>query len=356
MSKINLQNYEAFYLDYLEGNLAEEDIVLFEKFLAKNPHLQNDFEDFDSLSLDAKKETFDKSILFQKIDKDSVEEFIISNLENEIDADSKAELNAYLETDKEAQLLAARYKKTILPDTKITYADKHALKKKTPVLYLIGPATGIAAALLLFFMFKSPEENKHTASVTTPIKVEELKPVEKLDDNEELKGESDAKPDLNIKASKLNKSSERLANVKVTKIEPEVELKIQEHPVILPAENLALEEDPNVGHEIETSEEIVENGSQKLASIDMKAVEGFSQKEIAMTIPEWANEKIEKEVLNTHEDKKGIISASAVLNVVGDKVGDLTKDNVVIAHAETPGRRKFSISIGKFGFSTSKGQ
>jgi ribosomal protein S8 len=38
--KITLENYEAFYLDYLEGTLNSEDVRLFEKFLNDNPSLR----------------------------------------------------------------------------------------------------------------------------------------------------------------------------------------------------------------------------------------------------------------------------------------------------------------------------
>lgn len=37
---ITLENYEAFYLDYLEGNLSDADRAAFEKFLAEHPELQ----------------------------------------------------------------------------------------------------------------------------------------------------------------------------------------------------------------------------------------------------------------------------------------------------------------------------
>jgi len=42
MSKITTYNYEAWYVDYLEGTLSYKDRLAFEKFMQENPHL---FED-----------------------------------------------------------------------------------------------------------------------------------------------------------------------------------------------------------------------------------------------------------------------------------------------------------------------
>ena len=49
METINSNNYEAFYLDFLEGNLNEEDTALLFVFLDKNPELKLDETEFISL-------------------------------------------------------------------------------------------------------------------------------------------------------------------------------------------------------------------------------------------------------------------------------------------------------------------
>ena len=49
MERISIFNYEAFYLDYLEGNLSQEDNALFLAFLSQHPELKMDEEEIDFL-------------------------------------------------------------------------------------------------------------------------------------------------------------------------------------------------------------------------------------------------------------------------------------------------------------------
>ncbi len=51
MEKINRHNYEAYFLDFAEGNLSPEQIVELEKFLEKNPELRSELEDFEVFQL-----------------------------------------------------------------------------------------------------------------------------------------------------------------------------------------------------------------------------------------------------------------------------------------------------------------
>jgi hypothetical protein len=52
MEKITRHNYEAFFLDYLEGNLSEKLNIELKVFLAQNPDLAVDLEDFENVSLE----------------------------------------------------------------------------------------------------------------------------------------------------------------------------------------------------------------------------------------------------------------------------------------------------------------
>jgi len=52
MEKITRHNYEAFFLDYLEGNLSEELNTELKTFLAQNPDLASELEEFENVSLE----------------------------------------------------------------------------------------------------------------------------------------------------------------------------------------------------------------------------------------------------------------------------------------------------------------
>ena len=79
IKKINIFNYEAYYLDYLEGNISEEDAAVLLDFLDKHPELKMEDEELPVFkevevslcSLDFLKETVDTDPSKEKIKKAS---------------------------------------------------------------------------------------------------------------------------------------------------------------------------------------------------------------------------------------------------------------------------------------------
>ena len=57
-STINIENYEAFLLDYMEGNLSTEDFVALQMFAAQHPHLNIDLNDLELVELETEKINF----------------------------------------------------------------------------------------------------------------------------------------------------------------------------------------------------------------------------------------------------------------------------------------------------------
>ncbi|MCK4662213.1 MAG: hypothetical protein KAT68_05070 [Bacteroidales bacterium] len=153
MNKINQHNYEAFYLDYLEGNLSAEATAQLFLFLENNPVLKSELEEFELIELNANLEIkFDKETLQQNINKSNVEDYIIASIENEIEAEDALELTNYLNNSAEAMALAKRYEKTILSKQKILFPEKNKLIKKGAVIYYITPLISAAAVVLIFLL------------------------------------------------------------------------------------------------------------------------------------------------------------------------------------------------------------
>lgn len=101
MENINLNNYEAYFLDYLEGNLSLEatgDLLL---FLEAHPELKEELEiDLDELRLSVseahlpskdllKRDEFDLSI-------ESIDELIVADLEGDLSAKQHDELMSFI--------------------------------------------------------------------------------------------------------------------------------------------------------------------------------------------------------------------------------------------------------------------
>lgn len=49
---INSHNYEAFFLDYHEGNLSPQQVADLLLFLEQHPGLKQDFDSFENIRLD----------------------------------------------------------------------------------------------------------------------------------------------------------------------------------------------------------------------------------------------------------------------------------------------------------------
>lgn len=171
MEKINKHNYEAFYLDYLEGNLDEVNQTMLFDFLEANLDLKAELEDdILEFSLSPNTEsltTFEKedlkylNCLNGEICLDNVNDFIISDLENDIPLEKKKELDAFLiehklERDKK-QFQATK----LIPNLAEVYDDKAGLKKKGMVIPLVIRIVYVAAVGVLLFNFIGSTDSEY---------------------------------------------------------------------------------------------------------------------------------------------------------------------------------------------------
>lgn len=160
MKKINIFNYEAYYLDYLEGNLPEEDVATLLDFLEKHPELKLEEEElpmFESENVTLN----DLSFLKETDDSDPITEenyahFLIAKHEGILTEEKETELGAFVAStpnaEKEEKLFGAVYFK---PDTQILFADKSSLKQKAPIV-MWPYYSSIAAAMIaaVFFLYQ----------------------------------------------------------------------------------------------------------------------------------------------------------------------------------------------------------
>ena len=84
---INIENYEAFLLDYMEGNLSTEDTVALQMFAAQHPHLNIDLNDLELVELNAEEISFNaKENLKKPLLSD---EQFVAYVENDLSAEEK---------------------------------------------------------------------------------------------------------------------------------------------------------------------------------------------------------------------------------------------------------------------------
>lgn len=153
MEKIDLNNYEAYFLDFMEGSLsAEEKHDLF-TFLEKHPELKNEFElDFGEMALFPVTITFENKAEL-KIDEadliitpNTLPDLMVASIEKQLSSKHQQQLISYIDKH-ELSAVHATYKNTILkPDLAVVFDEKERLKQKGGIL--ISKATFRRAAAI----------------------------------------------------------------------------------------------------------------------------------------------------------------------------------------------------------------
>lgn len=158
-NKINIENYEAFLLDYMEGNLSTEGLVALQIFAAQHPHLNIDLNDLELVELNTEEVKFENK---ENLKKALVsDEQFVAYIENGLSTKEKQNIDALCASHPTLANELKLYKKSfVIADDTIVFENKAQLKKQdTKVLWLFSREVLAAAASLiliagLWFMFK----------------------------------------------------------------------------------------------------------------------------------------------------------------------------------------------------------
>ena len=129
---IDIHNYEAFFLDYHEGNLSPQEVAELLLFVEQHPELKEEFESFESITLyDLSPVSFeDKSSLKKEITEENREEYFIRSAESDLNAAEKKLLDDFIEQHPHYSSELELFRKTILPvDHSIVFENKNELKR-----------------------------------------------------------------------------------------------------------------------------------------------------------------------------------------------------------------------------------
>lgn len=140
MKEININNYEEYIFDWLEGKLSDDDNKAFTLFLSKNPDIQDMIESMARFQLpDNNKKNIasnlfsglKKSINDKKVNKDNYLEFVMAMMDGELNEVSILELERYLSKNpkhsKEAEIMQLT---KLSPDMNVKFKNKDVLKQK----------------------------------------------------------------------------------------------------------------------------------------------------------------------------------------------------------------------------------
>lgn len=166
---INIHNYEAFVMDFLEGNLDKMKMQEMSTFLLLHPDIAMEIEDLEKIQIqpEAKihlnnsfSEGLKKTAIKDKgiIHEENYESYFLAKLENDLNADEEILLADFLQEnpslDKEYQLVQSL---SLKADENIVFQHKNSLyKKDQKVIVFWSIASSVAAILLLAFWIFQP--------------------------------------------------------------------------------------------------------------------------------------------------------------------------------------------------------
>lgn len=138
--KINRDNYEAYFLDYHEGQLSPEMVEEVMMFVDQNPELKNVFDEFEAVSLVAdgdivfeRKSSLKKNQVFatSQVNELNFEEFLVNETEGLLNPEQLASIEEFIsinpQFEKDRRLFALAHLST---DDEIVFEAKDSLKQK----------------------------------------------------------------------------------------------------------------------------------------------------------------------------------------------------------------------------------
>lgn len=340
MSNINLNNYEAYLLDYVEQNLSPDMVAELMLFLEQNPEVKAELEAFENVSLNVEKSTFNDK---QNLKKIAVEDLMIAELEGLNSSQETQELFDVIDENPEYATLFANYQKTILKPATIIFADKAALKQKeTKVIPLHYWYSSVAAVLVVAFTlspFITGEESQFAVD-TRMLPVNNEKVIEESTTKPTIPLNIDVKEELNNTAPSNNKTNSN--NVLA---ENSVKTKLQKQ---------AIKSTPKV-IETKTSEptkkEYITINPPKKEYIDIEPyvaeVNTPKEQEEYLSISELLKKEAQKRLLENEvkNNSTELVAANVVAKVLGKNAEVETAEN------ENGEVKEYALNIGGFSIS-----
>jgi hypothetical protein len=152
---ITRNNYEPWFLDYLEGNLDERMINEFLEFIRENPDLAEELHLFEPVSLQKSDLVYSdkKRLLKEVFDLPGVfDTTAVGFWEGDLDQDKQMCFNNYMKHHPEKYKELRLYKETKLtPDTAVHFKNKQLLYRQPVIRIITTRILRIAAVFILIF-------------------------------------------------------------------------------------------------------------------------------------------------------------------------------------------------------------
>lgn len=385
MMGINRDNYEAWFLDYAEGNLNEQQIADLMLFLGENPDLKEELlDDFEGVILTAESVTLpEKESLKQEVglvNANNVDDFLIGELEGTLNAEEQAALHSFIQQhptfEKERQL----YKKTVLhPDLAIAYPSKEGLKRKRAIVLPLFARYAATAAIVIFVLFLFLQQNERVegpgiaASDSIQVETQNLavEPESPSKDGQyaiaEAKNDT-AEPTVADQATEVAVAASSPETDVIQKNKKRIQpLRTERKDAVKEDIHVAVEPMPKKSGQVEVEAPNTHrmplhelnspnNDSMGMAIASTRPVGGTSAKptQPGMSVWEYAGRQVKENVLDQENVEDGRIRETDVALAFSKGVDKVSKRNVKFKDKSDERRVSYGISVGKFGFSRTK--
>lgn len=355
MSKIGLHNYEAWFLDYSEGNLTKNQMKELEMFLVQHPNLKQELMDFEVVLLQDSEEVgvgelFKNALVREETTGLTKTDYlIISEVENEISPKNKAELSALVKSNPTLLNDLALYHKTKLPvDEALVFPNKGALvqKERKVIAWWTYVSTAAAAAVLAFVFWNTNLTDELYAprgvawEYNQELKEERLQSgivsKERKEERETIENNIPSVVNNQLAQVSTNTPQENI-NETVNKSTPSTQVPIEEEGLAEQTENNSTQEKV----EEEVLSIIEKNNDDALA--EMKPIETNND---FVPIGEFAKGKL----------KKDLLQGKTFTETVLEEIADISNDKITLEVNEKKEGlfESFALSIGKISISRNR--
>ena len=164
--RINLQNYEEYFVSYLDGELSSQEVAEVEFFLQQHPGLKAELNAFKLTMLSGDEEiSFPKKELLKKgITLVNYEDYFIRKVEGDLSPSEAIDLSAFMNQHPELQREMNAYAATkLIADSSTVFPNKNSLKRRDrrviPMYVRYGVVVALAASLMLIVMMRGVNWN-----------------------------------------------------------------------------------------------------------------------------------------------------------------------------------------------------
>lgn len=354
---IDKTNYEAYFLDFHEGSLSADQLLELEAFLLENPELRDELNDYEAVSLEGV-EKIDNEVLKARLRKkeefeiSELDYLLIGQLEGKLNQKEKTRLEDLKAKDQSIAKEEELYGKTRLVPEAFLFNQKHKLKRKTRLVYLVQYASAAAAAIVLLMLLPLGfAESKYEPRETSQ-KIDEVYSEEKLQMAETvviLEKEDVVVPD-------------DFPMKKVDLKEPEIQFAQEAKPKV---EKVKQGLEPPIAQVSDEFDQLAENNDgQKEEGTQPKQITSSAENSELAEKPKSINRNssasdekfLSLEEIAKNKIKKDLLKNKSFGETIADEIAALSKEKVRFKQEkdEAGNTELIAFNIGKFKFSRKK--